>query len=168
LKNKKILKGLNYLTQTFDNPGIAEIKFESEGKLPESIKREDREYFKSPESELEEEKLDTDIFLITRPDFRGRRKGWRFSFGHSDERLSQINRENDFPVTILDDDFLRRVRREQIVISQGTKIIAQYRKTVNELERLTVHWEILKVIKIESDESRNRELSDFISIPPNK
>lgn len=157
-KSKKIRKGMSTLVRAFENPGISEIQFSGQcNQEIETISREEADFFKAPEKEIEDEKIDVDFFLITRPDFRGRQKGWRCSFGHSDEEETV----HDFPVTITDKDFLERVRREQVIISQGTKIKAKYKKTICELEKLSVHWDIIKVISIEPLKKRDTDLSKF-------
>ncbi len=157
-KNKKIRKGMSTLVKAFENPGISEIQFSSQDNPEiETIRREDAEFFKAPEKEIEDEKTDVDIFLITRPDFRGRQKGWRCSFGYTDD--DEI--VHDFPVTITDKEFLDKVRRGQIIISQGTKIKAKYKKTISELEKLSVSWEIMEVISIEPLNRRDADLLQF-------
>jgi len=157
-KSKKIRKGMNTLVKVFENPGISEIQFSGvDENEVESIYRDEAEYFRAPEKEIEEEKKDEDIFLITRPDFRGRQKGWRCSFGYTEEEENT----SDFPVTITDRDFLDNVKRGQIIISQGTKIRAKYKKTICELERLSIRWEIIEVLNIEPLQKRDSDLSQF-------
>jgi len=52
--------------------------------------------------------------------------GWRLSFGVSS---SSRNKINDFPVKMLDENFLQKVlRRELIISNEGTIIEAKYRK----------------------------------------
>jgi hypothetical protein len=71
--------------------------------------------------------------------------GWRLSFGES----TPTDKPNDFPVRILDKDFLKKVRERNTKISnEGTIIRAKYRKTTQKLERLNVGWEILQVLKV--------------------
>jgi len=155
LENKKIRKSLNTITKVLNNNGIIEIEFKDQDGESEFIRKEDVEYFKLPEEELEDEKIDEDIFIITRPDFKGRKKGWRFSFGYVDELAT------DFAVTILDEDFLHGVKNGNIPISQDTKIRAQYRKSIVELEKLSVRYEIIKVLEVGQVKRKYKDLSDF-------
>lgn len=155
LESKKIKKATHTITKAFDNPDISEIEFRGEKGESEHIYREERVFFEEPEEEVEDEKIDTDVFLVTRPDFRGRQKGWRFSEGIIEGEM------RDFSVTILDEPFLRSVKTGSIPISQGTKIRAQYRKTIVEIENLTTRYEILKVLEVGQVSRKLKDLSDF-------
>jgi hypothetical protein len=157
LESKKIRKGLHTITKAFDNKGISDIEFKDECGEPEHIYRDEIDIFKAPQEDIEDEKTDTDIFLVTRPDLLGRKKGWRFSEGFA-EGSYEIK---DFPVTILDEKFLDDVKKGHVIITQGTKIRAQYKKTIVELENLTKRYEILKVIEVGQVKRKFKELSDF-------
>ena len=127
-----------------DENGISEIKFVSKNFEPEIISKDERIFFKYPDAELLDEKVDIDYLLVTQSNFSGNNKGWRFSFGES----SNENNIGDFPATISDSEFLTKVRLKKYLIQQGTVIKARYRKKVLKIERLSVNWEIIEVLEV--------------------
>lgn len=150
-ENASIREGLRNVSFPLENEGISNIEFFKDEIVCEQIIREDRENFSPLDTETIDEKEDIDYFSITRPDFEGRPMGWRLSFGDT----------GDFPVKILDNDFLRKVRNKTVKISndEGTIIKAKYKKTTQKHERLAVKWDILEVLEI--DNTSNKRIDKF-------
>lgn len=122
------------------------IFFLKNGEECEKISKNETDYFSLSDTELVNEKEDIDDFLITRSDFEGRQTGWRLSFGES-ESIDQ--KPDDFQVRILDEDFLKKVKLKEIDVHQGTIIRAKYKRTTQKVDKLSVAWEILQVLKVD-------------------
>jgi hypothetical protein len=113
----------------------------------EKILRDERGYFSLLDTDSVDKKEDIDYFLITQSNFEGKQTGWRVSFGYP---TVSAKKTYDFPVKILDDDFLQEVKERKTIISnEGTIIKARYRKETQKLERLHVSWEILEILEID-------------------
>lgn len=145
-ENAQIRKDLANIVQPLKMPGMENITFIENGVEREKILKEETDYFSLIDTELINEKEDIDDFLITRSDFEGRQTGWRLSFGESE---STDKKTNDFQVRILDEDFLKKVKQKEIDVHQGTIIRAKYKKTTQKVDKLSVAWEILQVLKVE-------------------
>lgn len=141
----KVRKEMSEITSVLDDKEISKIKLYSKGNPPETIFREERNYFKYIESVQMDEIEGIDYFLITRPDFEGRSTGWRVSSGETDDPNKQLN---DFFVTISDKNFLLNVKFRRIVITQGTVIKAKFKKTLEKLEKFHRKVEIIEVIEV--------------------
>ena len=147
-ESASIRQGLIKLVHPLENEGISDITFLKNEKECEKILRDERGCFSPLDNESTESKEDVDYFLITQSNFEGKQTGWRVSFG--DSAISTYITD-DFAVKILDEDFLEKVKNQEIIISnEGTTIRAQYKKTIQRLERLSVKWEILNVLEIYS------------------
>ncbi len=162
-ENASVREALRKVTYPLNNKGISDITFLKNGKECEKISRDEREYFTLLDKESIDTKEDIDTFLITQSNFEGKQTGWRVSFGNSalsDKKL------NDFPVKIVDEDFLQKVKEQKIIISnEGTIIKARYKKTTQKLERLNVSWEILEILKIDHMPGKHTDkLKRFFSI----
>lgn len=143
-KNKKMQQALENTVSPLENEDMSDITFLMDGVEQEKISREERYYFYYTENDIIDKKEDVDTFLITQSNFEGKNTGWRLSFGDSQQKN---NKPDDFPVKILDENFLQKVFLKEIIISnEGTVIKARYRKITRKAERLTVNWEILEVI----------------------
>ena len=162
-ENASVREALRKVTYPLNNKGISDITFLKNGKECEKISRDEREYFTLLDKEDIDMKEDIDDFLITQSNFEGKQTGWRVSFG--DSALSD-KKSNDFPVKILDEDFLQKVKEQKIIISnEGTIIKARYKKTTQKLERLTVSWEVLEILEIDHMHSKHTDkLKRFFSI----
>jgi len=146
-ENASVREALKKVTYPLSNKGISDITFLKNEKECEKISRDEREYFTLLDKESIDTKEDIDTFLITQSNFEGKQTGWRVSFG--DSALSD-KKSNDFPVKILDEDFLQKVKEQKIIISnEGTIITARYKKTTQKLERLNVSWEVLEILKFD-------------------
>ena len=166
-ENKKMQQALENVVLPLDNEDMSEITFLVDGNEQEKISREERSYFQHVDTDSSDEKEGIDHFLVTQCNFEGKRTGWRLSFGESSQPKSK---SNDFPVTILDEDFLHKVLRKEIIISneRTTVIEARYRKITHKAERLTVSWEILEVLTIDplsqthtKSTHNDKKLNDF-------
>lgn len=145
-ENSQVRRGLANIVYPLNNEGMSDITFLKNGVECEKILRDEREYFPLLDTETIEKKESIDLFLIIQANFEGKQTGWRLSFGQSTEKKT-----DDFPVTILDKNFLKKVReRETKISNEGTIIKAKYRKTTRKLERLNVTWEILEVLEVDS------------------
>lgn len=146
-ENVQIRRDLADVIQPLKMPRMSHISFLKNGEECEKILKDETEYFSLLDTEPIDKKEDVDYFLITQSNFEGKQTGWRLSFGES---KSSSDKPNDFPVKILDNDFLKKVKKHEIKITnEGTIIKARYRKTTQKLERLNVIWEILQVLKID-------------------
>ncbi len=156
-------ESLRKVIYPLNNKGISDITFSKNDEVHEKILREEREYFTLLDKESINEKEDVDYFLITQANFDGKQTGWRLSFGES---AATTKNKNDFPVKILDDDFLYKVKVKKIIISSEDTIIkAKYKKTTQKLERLSVNWDILKILKIDHTPEKHTEtLKKFIGV----
>lgn len=144
-ENKKMQQALENVVLPLDNEDMSDITFLMDEKLHEKISREERGYFHRVDTDVLEEKEDVDYFLITQSNFEGKRTGWRLSFDESSQS------KYDFPVKILDDKFLHKVSRQEIIISNERTIIkARYRKITHKAERLNSSWELLEVLNPDS------------------
>lgn len=142
-----VRRGLADVVYPLKNEGISDITFLKNEKECEKILRDERGYFSLLDTEPVDKKEDVDYFLITQSNFEGKQTGWRLSFG--DSTLS-AKKPDDFPVRILDDEFLQKVNGRKIIISnEGTIIKARYRKETQKLERLHVSWEILEILEVD-------------------
>jgi hypothetical protein len=150
-ENPLIRRALANFIQPLKKPGMSDITLLKNGVECEKILKEEADYFSLSDTELLNEKEDIDDFLITRPDFEGRQTGWRLSHGESEPKN---NKPNDFPVKILDEDFLNKVKQNEIDIHQGTIIRAKYKKITQKMDRLSVAWEILQVIGVDSTSNK--------------
>lgn len=159
-ESKKMQQAFENAVSPLENEDMSDITFLMDGKEQEQILREERSYFHHTDTDITDEKEYTDYFLITQCNFEGKQKGWRLSFGDSSQSK---NKSNDFPVTILDENFLHKVSRREIIISnEGTVVIeARYRKTTHRAEKLTVSWEILEVLNTDPPKHDNKKLDQF-------
>ena len=156
-ENASVREALRKVTYPLNNKGISDITFLKNGKECEKISRDEREYFTLLDKESIDTKEDIDDFLITQSNFEGKQTGWRVSFG--DSALSD-KKSNDFPVKILDEDFLQKVKEQKIIISnEGTIIKARYKKTTQKLERLNVSWEVLEILKIDHMHGKHTDIN---------
>lgn len=157
-ENKKMQQALENAVLPLNNEDMSDITFLMGEKIHEKISREERIYFQHVDTDSSDEKEDIDHFLVTQCNFEGKRTGWRLSFGDSSQTKSK---SYDFPVTILDEDFLHKVLRKEIIISnESTTVIeARYRKTTHKAERLTVSWEILEILTMDSLPQNHTKLS---------
>ena len=156
--DSKVRKSMNQIADVFRKKGIETLRFSDNMREAESISRAEASYFEVPEDDAIEEKIDTDYFLVTRPDFEGRKTGWRFSFGTTNDIHKKTS---DFPAKVLDEKFLSDVKVLRTLIPQGTVIKAKYRKITHRIGNLRVQWEILEVLEVGLSKSVNRSLSDF-------
>ncbi len=124
-ENPIIRRGLANFIQPLKMKGMSNITILNNGMECEKISKDEADCLTPSDTELLNEKEDIDDFLITRPDFEGRQSGWRLSFGDSE---TKNNKPNDFQVKILDEDFLNKVKQNEIDIHQGTIIRAKYKK----------------------------------------
>ncbi|HUV03421.1 MAG TPA: hypothetical protein VMW67_08330 [Desulfobacteria bacterium] len=146
-ESASVRKGLVDMVYPLKNEGISDITFLENEKEREKILRDEQEYFSLLDTESVDIKEDIDYFLITQSNFEGKQTGWRVSFGYS---TVSAKKTYDFPVRILDNDFLQEVKEgKRIISNDGTIIKARYRKEIQKLERLRVNWEILEVLEIE-------------------
>ena len=153
-ENTSIRKGLTNLTYPLINEGISDITFLKNGEVREKLMRHEKEYFSLLDNEPIDKKEDIDYFLITQSNFEGKQTGWRLSFGST----LAAKKPDDFPVKVLDFDFLQGVKEQKIIISnEGTVIKAKYRKTTQKFERLSVSWEILNVLNIDHITNKNTD-----------
>lgn len=143
-EDARVKKCMNQVMRPLDEKGISEMQFVSERYEPEIISKEEKEFFKHPDADLLDDKTDIDYLLVTQSNFQGKNKGWRFSFGES----TNGNTAGDFPATVSDDNFLKKVLSKEYLIQQGTIIKARYRKSIQKLERLSVNWEIIEVLDV--------------------
>lgn len=157
-KDHRVRKSMGQVVDVFQNKGIEKLKFSNNEREPEIISSTEAVYFEAPEYNAIEEKIDVDYFLVTRPDFEGRKTGWRFSFGITNDIH---NRTSDFPARVLDEKFLNDVKLLRTLVPQRTIIKAKYRKLTHKIENLRVQWEILEVIDVGLSKTVNRSLSDF-------
>lgn len=159
-ESKKIQQALENVVSPLENEDMSDITFLMDGKEQEQILREERSYFHHTDTDIIEEKEYTDYFLITQCNFEGKQTGWRLSFGDSSQSK---NKSYDFPVKILDENFLHKVLRREIIISnEGTVVIeARYRKITHRAEKLTVSWEILEVLNTDPPKHENKKLDQF-------
>lgn len=149
-ENPQVRRGLANIVYPLNKEGMSDITFLNNGMESEKILRDEREYFPPLDTETIEKKESIDLFLIIQANFEGKQTGWRLSHGQSAEK-----KIDDFPVTILDKNFLKKVReRETKISNEGTIIRAKYRKTTRKLERLNVVWEILEVLEIDSTSNK--------------
>lgn len=149
-----VRKGLVDVVYPLRNKGISDITFLQNETECEKILRDEREYFSLLDTEPVDKKEDVDYFLITQSNFEGKQTGWRLSFG--DSTLS-AKKPDDFPVRILDDDFLQKVNERKIIITnEGTIIKARYRKETQKLERLHVSWAILEILDVDHTGNKHR------------
>lgn len=146
--NVQIRKDLADATQPLKMVGMESISFLKNGKECEKILKDELNYFEIFDAEILNETEGIDDFLITRADFEGRQTGWRLSEGESEPT---DNKPNDFSVKILDEDFLKKVKQKEIDVHKGTIIRAKYKKTKQKVDRLSVTWEILQVLKVDYD-----------------
>jgi len=148
MKVKKIQQAFENVVSPLENEDMSEITFLMDGKEQKKILREERSYFHRIDTDILDEKEAIDHFLITQCNFEGKNTGWRLSFGDFPQPK---NKPDDFPVKVLDENFLHKVLRRKIIISnEGTVIEARYRKTTHKAERLTVSWEILEILNTEA------------------
>lgn len=145
-KNVQIRKDLADAIRPLKTPDMEYISFLEKGKECEKILKEEADYFSIIDSEILNEKEDIDDFLITRADFEGRQTGWRLSHGESEPR---DKKPNDFPVKMLDEDFLKKVKQKEIDVHKGTIIRAKYKQTKQKVDKLSVTWEILQVLNVD-------------------
>lgn len=145
-ESAQIRRDLINVVQPLKMPEMENIVFLKSGEVCENISKNETDYFSLSDTELVNEKEDIDDFLITRSDFEGRQTGWRLSFGES-ESIDQ--KPNDFQVRIIDEDFLNKVKLKEIDVHQGTIITAKYKKTTQKVDKLSVAWEILQVLKVD-------------------
>ena len=162
-ENAPVREALRKVTYPLNNKGISDITFLKNEKECEKISRDERGYFTLLDKEDINTKEDIDDFLITQSNFEGKQTGWRVSFG--DSTLSD-KKSNDFPVKILDDDFLQKVNERKIIITnEGTIIKARYRKETQKLERLHVSWAILEILEVEHTGNKHAgKIKRFFSI----
>lgn len=147
-ESKKIQQALENAVTPLNNEDMSDITFLMNGIEQEKISRDERGYFHRVDADTLDEKEDIDYFLITQSNFEGKRTGWRLSFGDSSQSK---NKPNDFPVKILDENFLNKVLRREIIISnEGTIIKARYRKITHKGERLSSSWEILEILNYDT------------------
>lgn len=147
-ESKKIQQAFENTVTPLENEDMSDITFLVDEKEQEKITREERSYFHRVDTDTLDEKEGVDKFLITQSNFEGKQTGWRLSFGDSPQPK---NKPDDFQVKILDNNFLRKVSKREIIISnEGTVIEARYMKTTHKSERLTVSWEILEILAIDS------------------
>ena len=152
-ENASIHKSFKQVVSPLNNQDMSDIIFMTNDEVCENISRDEREYFTLLDKESLDEKEDIDYFLITQANFDGKQTGWRLSFGES--ATPNINR-NDFPVKILDDDFLQKVKEKRIIVSSENSIIkAKYKKITQKLERLSVNWEILEILNIDNNPEKH-------------
>lgn len=124
-----------------------DITFLMNDNVCEIISRDKREYFTLLNKESLDKTEDIDYFIITQANFDGKQTGWRLSFRES---TTANKNKNDFPVKILDDDLLQKVKEKKIIVSSENSIIkAKYKKTTQKIERLIVNWEILEMLNID-------------------
>ena len=161
-EDASVRRGLANVVEPLKNEGISDISFLKNEIECEKILRDERKYFSLLDTEPVDKKEDVDYFLITQSNFEGKQTGWRLSFG--DSALSA--KPDDFPVRILDDDFLQKVNgRETIISNEGTIIKARYRKETQKLERLRVNWVILEILEVEHRGNKHVEkIKRFFSI----
>ena len=150
-----VREALNRTVSPLNNQKMSEIVFLEGGKECEKITRDEREYFTLLDKESINEIEGIDYFLITQANFEGAQTGWRLSFGES--ALPNKNK-NDFPVKILDDAFLKRVRLKKIILnSKNTIIKAKYKKITQKIKNLRVSWEIIEILNIEHDDGKDQD-----------
>ncbi len=150
-ENAQVRRGFANVVSPLKNEGISDITFLKNGIECEKILRDERDYFPPLDTETIDKKEDVDYFLITQSNFEGKQTGWRLSFGVSSDK-----KPDDFPVKILDKDFLNKVKKQEIKISnEGIIIKAKYIKTTQKLERLNVSWEILNVLEIQHESQKH-------------
>ena len=161
-EDASIHKSFKQFVSPLNNQDMSDIIFMTNNEVCENISRDEREYFTLLDKESLDEKEDIDYFLITQANFDGKQTGWRLSFGESS--TPNINK-NDFPVKILDDDFLQKVKEKQIIVSSENSIIkAKYKKITQKLERLSVNWEILEILNIDNNpEKQTSSLKRFFN-----
>ena len=162
-ENASVREAARKVTFPLNNKDISDITFLKNEKEGEKILRNEREYFTLLDKESIDTKEDVDDFLITQSNFEGKQTGWRVSFG--DSALSD-RKSNDFPVKVLDEKFLQNVKEQNIIISnEGTIIKARYKKVTQKLERLSVNWELLEILKIDRIPSKHTDkIKKFFSI----
>lgn len=148
-ENKKMQQALENVVSPLDDEDMSDITFLADGKEQEKILREERGYFHLEDTDIIDKKEDIGQFIITQCNFEGKQTGWSLSFGNSPQSKSK---PDDFQVKMLDQNFLDKVFRKEIILSnEGTVVIeARYRKTTHKAERLTVNWEILEVLNTDS------------------
>jgi hypothetical protein len=162
-ESASVREALRKVTYPLSNKGISDITFLKNGKECEKISIDEKEYFTLLDKESIDTKEDVDDFLITQSNFEGKQTGWRVSFG---DTTSSDKKSNDFPVKILDEDFLQKVKEQKIIISnEGTIIKAKYKKVTQKLERLIVNWELLEILKIDhTSDKHTTKIKRFFSI----
>lgn len=159
----KVRKEFDSITSVLEGGDISQIKLYSKGTAPETISKEEREYFKFYESDQFDEIEGIDYFLITRPDFEGRSTGWRVAYLRGDNLDSQ-KQPDDFFITISDKGFLSDVKLRRTVITQGTRIKARFKKIIDKMENYrpkTEITEVIEVIGVKILRPRDRTLDEF-------
>lgn len=147
-ESASVHRSFKQVVSPLNNQDMSDIIFMTNDEVCENISRDEREYFTLLDKESLDEKEDIDYFLITQANFDGKQTGWRLSFGES---TTPNTNKNDFPVKILDDNFLQKVKEKKIIVSSENSIIkAKYKKTTQKLERLSVNWEILEILNIDN------------------
>ncbi len=143
-ENKKMQQAFANVVSPLEDEEMSDITFLVDRKEQEKILREERSYFHLIDTDIIDEKEDIDSFLITQSNFEGKQNGWRLSFVDS-PRIK--NKPDDFPVKILDENFLYKVLRKEIIISSvGTIMEARYRMITHKNERLTASYEIIEIL----------------------
>lgn len=146
-ENKKVMDEMKKVPALLSNEGYDEITFTQNGKIQNQIKKEQKDYFTSANSDTEELVNEgTDYFVITQANYNGEESGWKLRF----ETDTSESPRNDFKVKIVDTNFLSDVYRKRIIISNEEEITikANYRKTTRKKDRIRSSWEILEVIDV--------------------
>lgn len=159
-EDENIRKEFKNLLCPLEDEDMSDITFLKNGIEQEKIKREERGYF-YPNNTKPLISEGTDYFLITQCNFYGKKTGWKFNYAKA---LDSMYDQKDFTVKILDNLFLKNVKNKKIIISnEGMIIKAKYRKTIQNLEKISESWEILKILDYSVNEYRklNTHLDDF-------
>lgn len=138
-ENTTIKEGLSEFVTPLNDPLIMNIAIVSEGYDPEIISKADEPSFKSPETEILGEFEDEGTFFVTRADFSGTGKGWRF--GDLDAE------DTSFAVTILDNKFLENAKK--LNFHQGTRIKVRFKRIVKKMAKAREEWQVLNVISLD-------------------
>lgn len=147
-ENAAIRKDFGKIVHPLENKAIDNIVFLEDNVECQRIRKDEKEYFPQIDNEIIDEKEGIDYFLITQSNFTGKQTGWRLK--PVSPTLSK--KIQDFQVTILDNAFLHRVKKEDIIVSNKRTIIkARYKKTIRRNERESTNWEILNVFEDDDD-----------------
>lgn len=139
--NERVRRGMAQVVTPLEDIGMSEIEFKSPDHPSVKIKRDEKDYFKPPESEEVNVTITEEYLLVISPNLEGESRYWHFSSGESGKT---------FDAEVKDSIFLEKVKNRSYSFVEGTIVKARVRTIQWKKIRLRNEYEIEEILEFHS------------------